>query len=81
MHQALIAWRRGDEATAVNHLQQSQQLLNQLLLGETAVSAAPFPQCWLDLRQQWAQFWRVYIRLNDPKYIQRFTRITTWQYQ
>ncbi len=81
MHHALIAWQQGDEKTAVTHLQQSQQSLNQLLMRETAVSTAPFSQYWLDLRQEWAQFWRMYIRLNDPKYIQRFELITTWQYQ
>jgi hypothetical protein len=81
MHQALITWRQGDEAAAVTHLQQSQRRLNQLLLAETAVPAAPFPRRWLNLRRQWAKFWRSYIRLNDPKYIRRFTTITTWHYQ
>ncbi len=81
MHQALIAWRQGDEGTAVTHLQQSQQLLNQLLMRETAESTAPFPQRWLNLRCQWAEFWQTYIRLNDSKYTHRFKSITTWQYR
>lgn len=81
MHQALIAWQNGDEETAVSHLQHSQQNLDELLLIETKTTQPNFLQHWFDLRQQWAEFWRIYIRLNDPKYIERFTRITKWQYQ
>lgn len=81
MHQALMAWQMGDEKTAVIHLQHSQQILNTLLLLENKPTPFNFLQHWFDLRQQWAQFWRIYIRLNDPKYIERFTKITTWNYQ
>lgn len=81
MHQSLIAWKQGDDITAVNQLKKSQQILNKLLMQKTAISPAPFPLCWLELRQEWAEFWRTYICLNDPKYIERFTRITTWPYQ
>ncbi len=81
MHQALIAWQKGDAATAVNHLLQSQQILNTFLFTKTTIPQTSFAQQWFALRQQWAEFWRIYIRLNDPKFIERFTKIITWQYQ
>jgi hypothetical protein len=81
MHQALIAWQMGDEKTAVSHLQHSQQILNTLQLAENKPIQSNFLQDWFELRQQWVQFWRIYIRLNDSKYLERFIRITTWRYQ
>lgn len=81
MHQALIAWQEGDEATAVAHLQRSEQILNNLLLTTEKPSTPNFIQQWHTQRQRWAEFWRIYIRLNDPKYIKRFSRVTKWQYQ
>ena len=81
MHQAMIAWQKGDGKTAVTHLQNSQNILSQLLLQEIILTQNSIPNQWLFLRQKWAEFWRTYIRLNDPKYISRFESITTWQYQ
>jgi predicted nucleotidyltransferase len=79
MHNALIAWQKGDSAEADASLQVSGAALNKLTLIDINLMPESFPIRWLSLREVWADFWCEYIRLGEPKYRQRFSTITEWQ--
>jgi hypothetical protein len=79
MHKALIAWQKGDKSKADQELDQARAALEQIAINDLFIPEVDFLQRWFILRQHWGDFWRAYIRLGDPKYLQRFATITQWQ--
>lgn len=80
MHKALLAWFAGQASSADGQLAESRHILETLSLLQLTAPDAGFPIRWLDLRLQWAEFWRQYIRLGDTTYNARFQHILEWTY-
>ena len=80
MHHALLAWQNNDAPGANAHLKRSEGILSTLNLGMSNLLTSGFLHQWFELRGHWAEFWRLYIRLNDKKYNDRFKKVTEWNY-
>ncbi len=79
MHRAALAHLRGEYEEAEKQLLVAYEYLKRLWPATPWIERGSFPERWLALRWEWGEFWRLFVRLGDPTYRERFRKVMEWE--
>ena len=79
MHRATLAHLGGSPAEAKAELERSAMHLYRLWPASAVPIDGDFLEQWFILRELWGDFWRAFIRLDDPSYVERFRNAMEWE--
>jgi len=74
-----LAHLGGLPAEAKAELERSAMHLYRLWPASAVPIDGDFLEQWFILRELWGDFWRAFIRLDDPSYVERFRNVMEWE--